>query len=110
MSFYILHASYSSAALLLSIMGLWFAIVIPGIDRWSKRFFVLYFTIFMLCCLSGIAEIAFQSYIVPSAVFCTLLLLESLLFMFSRVKALRKNSWSSLCSRVSASLRMTEKK
>ena len=79
MSFYILHASYSSAALLLSMMGLWFAIVIPGIDRWSKRFFVLYFTIFMLCCLSGIAEIAFQSYIVPSAVFCALLLLESLL-------------------------------
>ena len=79
MSFYILHACFSSAALLLSMIGLWFAIVIPGIDRWSKRFFVLYFTIFMLCCLSGIAEIAFQSYIVPRAVFCTLLLLESLL-------------------------------
>ena len=43
-------------ALLLSIMGLWFTAIIPGIDRWSKRFFMSYFSIFILCCVSGLLE------------------------------------------------------
>ena len=30
------------AALLLSVIGVWFAAVISGIDRWSKRFFLDY--------------------------------------------------------------------
>ena len=67
------------AALLLCIMGLWFTFVIPGIDRWSKQFFMGYFFVFMLCCLSGIAEIVFQYYSIPKAVFVLLLLLESML-------------------------------
>ena len=73
------NLSISSAALLLSAMGVWFASVISGIDRWSRRFFTSFFIIFQLCCLSGILEIVFQSYIVPSTVFCILLLLEILL-------------------------------
>lgn len=71
----------SGAALMLSVMGLWFTSIIPGIDRWSRRFFMSTFIIFLLCCLSGILEIAFQSYIVPSKVFFFLLLFESLLLM-----------------------------
>ena len=73
------NLSISSAALLLSVMGLWFTSVISGIDRWSKRFFMSFFIIFLLGCLSGILEIVFQSYIVPSTVFCILLILENLL-------------------------------
>ena len=73
------NLSIYSAALLLNVMGLWFTSVISGIDRWSRRFFTNFFVIFMLCCLSGILEIVFQSYIVSSTVFCILLLLENLL-------------------------------
>ena len=73
------NSSISGAALLLSAMGLWFTAVIPGLDRWSRHFFMSYFFVFMLCCLSGILEIVFQSYIVSNTVFCILLLLENLL-------------------------------
>ena len=68
------------AALLLSAMGLWFTLIVPGIDRWSRRFFRIYFINFMLCGLSGFLEIAFQHIIVPDAAFIFLLLLETLLF------------------------------
>lgn len=30
------------AALLLSAIGLWFTAIVPGVDRWSKRFFLTY--------------------------------------------------------------------
>ena len=73
------NLSGSGASLLLCIIGLWFASVIPGIDRWSRRFFMSFFSVFLLCCLSGILEMAFQYYIVPSAAFYALLLLEILL-------------------------------
>lgn len=71
--------SMIGAMLLLSMMGLWFVSVIPGIDRWSRRFFMGVFTIFLLCCLLGILETLFQSYIIPSGVFYILLLLETIL-------------------------------
>ena len=66
-------------ALLLSVMGLWFTAIIPGIDRWSKRFFLAYFAIIMLCCLSSFTEGAFQILLVPRTVFFLILFLESLL-------------------------------
>ena len=47
------------AALLLSALGMFFAAVIPGIDRWSKRFFLGYFSVFLLCCLSSLMETVF---------------------------------------------------
>ena len=71
--------SIAGAALLLSAMGLWFAAIIPGIDCWSKRFFMGYFLSFMLGCLSGFLEMLFQHFLVPEAVFYFLLILESLL-------------------------------
>lgn len=67
------------AALLLSTIGLWFTVVIPGIDNWSRRFFMSYFIVFLLCCLSNIVEVILQYYNAPRAVFVFLLLLESLL-------------------------------
>lgn len=75
----LLSFSIFGAALLLSAIGLWFTIVIPGIDRWSRRFFISYFIVFLLCCLSNIAEVILQYYTVPKAIFIFLLLLESLL-------------------------------
>ena len=74
-----LNFSILGAALLLSVMGLWFTVVIPGMDRWSRRFFINYFIVFMLCWLSAIIESLFQSYSVPCAVFRFLLFLENLL-------------------------------
>ena len=71
--------SIFGSAFLLSIMGLWFTVVIPGIDRWSKRFFTSYFFVYMLCCLSSIAEVILQYYAVPEVAFIILLILESLL-------------------------------
>ena len=74
-----LDFSVFGAALLLGAMGLWFTVVIPGIDRWSRRYFMSYFIVFMLCCLTGIAEVILQFYAVPRAVFIVLLILDSLL-------------------------------
>ena len=76
------HFSMAGAALLLSMMGLWFVLIIPGIDRWKKHFFMNYFFVFMLSPLSGIAEMVFQHYIVPGGAFYLLLLLECLLLSF----------------------------
>ena len=75
-----MNFSTFGAALLLSAIGLWFSIVIHGINRWSRRFFKSYFIIFLLCCLSSIAELLLQYYTAPRAVFIFLLLLESFLF------------------------------
>ena len=75
----LLSFSTFGAALLLSAIGLWFTVVIPGIDHWSRRFFMSYFIVFLLGCLSNIIEVIFQYYNVPRAVFIFLLLLESLL-------------------------------
>jgi Putative regulator of cell autolysis len=62
-------------ALLLSALGIFFAAVIPGIDRWNKQFFLGYFVVFLLCCLSSLMETVFYYYSVPrGAVYCVILL------------------------------------
>ena len=73
------YASTLGAAMLLSAMGLWFIAVIPGIDRWSKRFFLGFFFIFLLCCFSGLAEWVSANYHFPNAVFLGVLIMESLM-------------------------------
>jgi len=48
-----IHGICYGAALLLMGMGLCFAVVMPGVDRWSKRFFTAFFSLlFLVCCLS----------------------------------------------------------
>ena len=74
-----LSFSTFGAAFLLSAMGLWFTVVIPGIDRWSRRFFMSFFTVYFLCCLSGFTEILLQHCTAQKEVFIFLLILESLL-------------------------------
>ena len=63
----VFYIAIISAALVLSVMGLWFAAVIPGIDRWNKRFFRGYFIVFMLCCLSGLADMLLTAHPGPKA-------------------------------------------
>lgn len=65
-------------ALLLCVLGLWFTAIMPGIDRWSKRFFLSYFTVLILCCLSGLLEVFFFPYSLPISVMYFVLILESL--------------------------------
>ena len=43
-------------ALILSVMGLWFTVIMPGIDRWSKRFFMSFFLALIMSGLLGIIE------------------------------------------------------
>ena len=69
-----------SAALMLSVIGLWFAAVMPGFDRWSRRFFLAYFTVWLLCCLSCLAEIILSDPSVSNAALYFVVTLESLLF------------------------------
>ncbi|MBQ7486706.1 MAG: hypothetical protein IJT77_04340 [Clostridia bacterium] len=53
----IFYFSIISAALLLSVMALWFTFVMPGIDRWSKHFFLCFFIVLILLCFSGFIEL-----------------------------------------------------
>lgn len=66
------------AALLLSVMGMWFTAIIPGLDRWSKRFFLCYFIAFMLCCLSSMLETIPLYFPISNAAFYSILTVESL--------------------------------
>lgn len=44
------------AAMLLSAMGIWFTAVVPGIDRWSRRFFARFFSVLLVSCTVCLAE------------------------------------------------------
>ena len=44
------------AALLLSVQGMWFTAIMPGIDRWRMLFFRILFIVLILLCLSGFIE------------------------------------------------------
>ena len=75
----IFYYSIFGASLLMSTMGLLFTAVIPGLDRWSKRFFMYYFAAFILCCLSVLMEMIVLSYTASRALIYFILILESLL-------------------------------
>ena len=74
----IFYFSIISAALLLSVVGLWFTVVMPGIDRWGKRFFLRYFIVLMVCCFSGFIEMILYQYPVPYAAIYIVVFLELL--------------------------------
>ena len=75
----IFYFFFISSALVLSLMGLWFAAVMPMSDRWSKRFFLDYFIVFLLCCLSIPAEMMLTYFSAPIAAAYFLLILECLI-------------------------------
>ncbi len=65
------------ASALLSVLGLWFTAIMPGIERWSRCFFRGYFLVLMTNGLLGFAEMLLRYLPVPSAAVYLLLLLES---------------------------------
>ena len=73
------YFSITSAALVLSVMGLLFTIAMPEFDRWSKRFFQYYFLVFILCCLISFADLLLFGYPIPRAAAYLLVVLECLL-------------------------------
>ena len=74
----IFYFSIISAALVLSVMGLLFTAAMPGIDRWSKRFFRSYFIVLMVCCFSGFTDLILSYYPVPRAAVYFILVFECL--------------------------------
>ena len=66
---------------MLSIIVIWFSIAIPGMDRWSRRFFRSYFIVFILCCLSSLTEIALYHYHAPGIAIYTVMIIGSLLLL-----------------------------
>ena len=51
------YLSIISAALVLSVMGLLFVGVMPGIDSWSRHFFRGLFSVLLACCLSVLIDL-----------------------------------------------------
>ncbi|MBQ7196778.1 MAG: histidine kinase [Synergistaceae bacterium] len=69
----------TGATLLLSVIGLWFLAIMPGIDRWSKRFFRSLFVILVLLSLAGFIDTLTYSYSVPIWAQYCIIIFESLL-------------------------------
>ena len=67
------------ATLLLSTLGLWFTAIMPGIDRWNKRFFRSFFIVLMSSVCTVLTDIALRAYSAPSAVIRFMQVLECLL-------------------------------
>ena len=75
----IFYFSIISMALVLSVMGLWFTAVMPGMDYWSKRFFRAYFIVLMGCILSSLIAIVLHYFPVSSVLIYIIVHLECLL-------------------------------
>ena len=45
------------AAILLTVMGLWFTVIMPCLDRWSRRFFIGYFSVLLFCSVASLVDI-----------------------------------------------------
>ena len=50
------------AAMLLTIMGLWFTFIMPCMDNWSRRFFFVYFSVLFLCSLASLIDLLIAPY------------------------------------------------
>ena len=68
----------SGAALLLGALGLWFTAIMPGFDRWIKRFFLSYFIVIIICSLVGTVEVILGYLPVSASIMYFTLWLESL--------------------------------
>ena len=73
------YVAIISAALALSIMGLMFTAVMPGIDLWSKRFFRGYFFILIACCFTSLIDMILSDYLTTRSAEYSMLTLECLL-------------------------------
>ena len=74
----IFYFSIISSALMLSLLGLWFAAIMPGFSRWNKRFFKDYFIILMACCFSGFSDLLLVRYPTSQGITYFVMILECL--------------------------------
>lgn len=44
------------AAMLLTVMGLWFTVIMPCLDRWSRRFFIVFFSVLLFCSVASLVD------------------------------------------------------
>ena len=70
--------SITSAALVMSVMGLLFTAAMPEFDHWSKRFFQCYFVVFILCCLTSFADLLLFGHPIPHGAVYLVMVLECL--------------------------------
>ncbi len=59
-------------------MGLWFSAIIPGFDRWNKRFFLSFFSVLMLTCVFSLIEMFMRYYDSPIPTINFVIILESI--------------------------------
>ena len=52
-----LYGALYGAITILSLLGLWLAFIMPGLDRWNRRFFKLLFSDLALCMLAYLVEL-----------------------------------------------------
>ena len=80
-----LYSFIGGGGLVLSITGLWLICLLPGIDRWSRRFFQIYFAILIGCCFTGVMELVIQMNPPLIRAIYPTLMLESLLISLPMV-------------------------
>lgn len=73
------------ATLLLSLTGLWFVAMLPGIDSWSKRFFRSLFVLMLMLNLIGFIDTITYSYPAPMWLMYLMLILESVFLSLALV-------------------------
>ena len=74
-----LYFFLNGATLLSGVLGLWFTAIMPGIDRWSKRFFLGYYSFLVLCCLICLIQMFQVFFRFPLAAIRASVVLEPLL-------------------------------
>ena len=67
------------ATLLLSVTGLWFIAIMPGVDAWSKRFFRSLFILMLMLNLIGFIDTIAYRYPVPMWIMYFVIILETVL-------------------------------
>ena len=73
------------ATLLLSVTGLWFIAIMPGVDLWSKRFFRSLFILMLMLNLIGFIDTITYSYPVPMLIMYLMVILESVFLSLALV-------------------------
>ena len=68
----------SGAAILMTALGLWFILIMPGIDRWSRHFFRGFFVVIMLASFFNLVETILLRYPEHIAAEIIILYIESL--------------------------------
>ena len=64
---YVVYFFTLGMILLLSVLGLWFTVILPGIDPLSKRFFRSFFVVLLSAVFFALADAVLSFYPVPSA-------------------------------------------